>query len=191
MNAKLANYISILSHPFLTIPVFVIITLFNHEYFLKAAWISALIIGGIFIPLTVKLYRGKKDGTYTNFDVSNRQQRQTVYAYAITLLGVVTAILFITDQSRALQLNMLFSFLLLLSLMLSNYFVKSSLHIAFNTFLSCMLISTIGPLVAILFGCVFFIGRARIVLRRHTLNEVLAGAVLGLIFGITALLVAT
>jgi hypothetical protein len=190
MKEKLANYISLIGHPFVTIPVFVIIALFNHEDFLKATWISALIIGGIFIPLTIKLYQGKKDGTYTNFDVSNQKQRQSVYVYAITLLGVVTLILFVTDQSRTLRVNMLFSFLLLLSSQVSNYFIKSSLHISFNLFLSFLLIPMLSEIAIIFFVCVFFIGWARIVLQRHTLKEVLAGGALGLIYGGGALLVA-
>src|SRR6478735_194890 len=109
MTIKLAKYISALGNPLLTFPLVVIVALFQFEEPQKAFFISLLIVGGVFIPITIKMYRGSKDGTYTNFDISDQSQRQTWYIWAIGLLSIVTIILFITDQSMLLRLNMLFA----------------------------------------------------------------------------------
>ena len=62
MNQKTANVISIIGHPILTLPLFVIFILFKFEEPQKALATSAIIIGGVFIPLAIKTYLGTKKG---------------------------------------------------------------------------------------------------------------------------------
>lgn len=54
------------------------------------------------------MYYGKKNGVYTNFDVSDKVERQAWYKYVLALLLIVTVVLFVTDQSRNLKLTVLF-----------------------------------------------------------------------------------
>lgn len=184
MKTKIAHYISTLGHPLLTIPIFAVIALFTFEEFQQALFLSSLIVGGIFIPLIIKMYIGSKKGTYTNFDVSNRTQRKSWYFFAIPLLLIVTIILFVTEQPRMLRLSVLFSLVLLGTSQLVNYFIKSSLHVSFNIFLSFLIIPLhlIAGLVFLLFT--ILIAWARLTLKRHTYKEIGAGAVIGLSMGI-------
>jgi membrane-associated phospholipid phosphatase len=184
VKKKIAKSISILGHPLLTIPVFVVIALFNFESVEKASRISALIIGGIFIPLIVKMYRGEKKGEYTNFDVSDQTQRQSWYTYAVLLLIAVTIIVFATRQSSTLCLSVLFSTLLLYTSQLVNYYRKASLHISLNVFLFFMILnmSAIIAVTFLLFICL--IAWARLILKRHTTRELVIGALIGLFWGI-------
>jgi hypothetical protein len=183
VKTKIAKSISILGHPLLTIPVYVVTALFNFESIEKASWISALIIGGIFIPLIVKMYRGEKKGEYTNFDVSDQKQRQSWYKYAVPLLVVVTIIVFATGQGSVLCFGVLFSTCLLITAQLINYFIKSSLHISLNTFLFFM-IFRMNIYIAILFLVfIFLIVWARLILKRHTAAELLTGILIGLFWG--------
>ena len=69
MSSKLANALSTIGYPLLTISVFVVVALFNYESFREASIISALVLGFVTIPLSIKMYVGSKRGTYTNFDV--------------------------------------------------------------------------------------------------------------------------
>jgi hypothetical protein len=191
MTTKLAKYISVLGHPLLTIPLVLIVALFTFEEPKRALFISLLIVGGIFIPLTIKMYKGAKDGTYTNFDISEISQRQSWYFFALALLAIVTIILFVTNQSRVLCLSMLFAFLLLLTSQLMNYFIKSSLHVSLNVFLAFSILPMSLVTGIVLFGFVILISWSRLVLKRHTLKEILAGAFIGFAVGILLLLINT
>lgn len=186
MNKKLANIISTIGHPLLTIPVFVIIVLFTYEDFYNAAIISTLIISCVFIPISVKMYLGSKKGTYTNFDVSDKKQRQSWYLVVLFLALFLTVILFVTNQSHALKWNALFFFLLLLASKFLNYYTKSSLHVSLNVFLTFLIIPFSISLGIIFFVFVLFISWSRIVLKRHTLKEVIYGSVLGLLIGFSS-----
>src|SRR5512145_1403445 len=100
MKQKIANFISTIGHPLFTIPVYVAILMFATESFKKASFVSGLIVGFVFVPLILRMYIKSKNGTYTNFDVSDRIQRKSVFIFIIPLLIVVTFILFKTQQNN-------------------------------------------------------------------------------------------
>jgi membrane-associated phospholipid phosphatase len=183
MKTKIAKCISIIGHPLLTIPVFVLTALFNFESVEKASGISVLIIGGIFIPLIVKMYHGERSGKYSNFDVSNKSERQSWYTYVLILLAVITLTAFITGQSRTVCLSLLFSTLLLCTSQFINRFIKSSLHISLNVFLFFMILH-MNPVIAFGFAPVIcLIAWARLALKRHTPKELVMGALIGFSWG--------
>jgi len=163
----------------LTIPVFVVIAMFGFEDFKKAAFISFLIIGCIFIPLIVRMYLKSKNGTYTNFDVSDRKQRKSLFIYAVPLLAFVTFLLFTTGQNINLCISLLFATVLVFVSQIVNLFIKSSLHVSLNIYLSflVMTLNVAAGIVLLLFTVL--LGWSRIVLGRHTLKEVLCGGCIG------------
>jgi len=183
MNKNFALIISIIGHPLLTLSIFTITALFIHEEFQRAFLHSSFIVIGIFLPLTLKMYLGVKNGSYTNFDVSNKKQRQSWYVFAILVLLIITIALFVTKQPQTLSLSVLFSLILLTTSKLINYYIKSSLHVSFNIFLAFLIIP-MSLLAGILF-LVFtiLIAWARLSLKRHTVKEIIAGAVIGLTIG--------
>jgi hypothetical protein len=183
MVIKVARYISIIGHPLITVPFIVILCLFHYEDFNSALFASILTIIGIIVPLSIKMYRNTKTGVYTNFDVSNQGERKSWYYFAFALLAAIVIILFLTDQPHALQFGFLLAALLLLTSQVVNYFIKSSLHVSFNVFLSFL----IAPINIVIACCFFFfvfsIAWSRITLKRHTIKETSVGAVIGLFFG--------
>lgn len=189
MKTKIASFISFIGHPLLTISVFAVIAFFTYENFQKALLHSIFILCAIFIPLTIKMYVSSKNGTYTNFDVSNQTQRQSWYVYAIVVLFIVTIILFVKEQPRTLRLSVLFSLLLLTVSKLLNYFIKSSLHISFNIFLSFLIMpmNSFAGLFFLLFTV--FIAWARFTLNRHSIKELFAGSLIGFTVGIFSLFI--
>jgi membrane-associated phospholipid phosphatase len=180
MKQRIAKLISVAGHPLLTIPLFVVFVMFSFENIGKAVFISFLIIGCIFIPLIVRLYLKSKNGSYTNFDVSDRKQRKSVFVFILPILCIVTFVIYKTGQSTNMFLSMLMATILVFILQLINHYVKSSLHVSLNIYLSFLVITInykIGIILLILTG---FIGWSRIVSGRHTLKEVLFGAAIGL-----------
>lgn len=191
MRQKVAQFISILGHPFVTLPAFLLYVLFAYESVYKAIITSIIIIGGMFIPMAIKTYRGTKRGDYTNLDVSNQMQRQKWYRTAVLLLILVIALLYFTDQSRSMRFNTVYAFLLLVTAQLVNVYIKSSMHVAYNVFLA-FLILPIHPKLAMAFAVfVILIAWSRLELKRHTMKEVVLGTIIGLAFGLTSFLTTT
>ena len=184
---KIATFISIIGHPLLTIPLFILIVLFGNEDSSRAAPISFLIIGCVFIPVTIRLYIKSRNGSYTNFDVSDKIQRRSLYLFVVPLLLIVTIILFATNQSRNLCLGVLFALLLLILSQAINYFVKSSLHVSLNIYLSALIftVNFKAGVAALLFTGL--ISWSRVKLGRHSVKEVLFGLLIGTIISLILL----
>lgn len=120
----------------ITFSVFVIIAMFTYEEIHRAFLISFLIVGGVITPNAVRNYSKTKKGDYTNFDVSVRTQRYSMYLFAIVLLSILTIVLFYTRQSRNLCMGVLFGLVLLIISYLVNFFIKCSGHVSLTIFLS-------------------------------------------------------
>ena len=184
-----AKIISIVGHPLLVIPVFAIIVLFKYENTQKATTLSGLIVGGLIVPMVVKMYRGYRKGTYTNFDVSDQAERKTWYSLPIILLTIFTLYLFVKEQERNLRLAILLSLILLISSKLINNYIKISLHASFGAYIAMLAFQLLG----IIYGSLFLlfallVACARVVLRRHTVIEVVLGIGLGSILGLVFIL---
>lgn len=183
MKTRLASIISIIGHPLLTLSVFTVLALFTHEEPDRAFMHSLFILAGFFLPVGLKMYINSKRGTYTNFDVSDKQQRQSWYVFAFLILLAVTLILFLTDQPLALCMAVLLSLVLLTISLFANYFIKSSLHVSSTVFLS-FLILPMNLLVGLsLLIFTIPIAWSRSALGKHTVPEIVAGAVIGLFVG--------
>ncbi|HOY04151.1 MAG TPA: hypothetical protein PLO67_02045 [Saprospiraceae bacterium] len=183
MNPKVAHYISTFGNPLLTISVFSVIALFQTESTRNAVFGTLIILGGIVVPIVIKSYRGVQKGEYTNYDISNRKQRQSWYLLPTLLLAGVTLILHFTHQSRSMQLAVLFALVLFVMSQVVNIYLKTSLHVGFTVYLAFLIypLNAVIAVAVLLFTVI--LGWSRIVLLRHTLKEVLCGAALGMLAG--------
>ncbi|MBL7782670.1 MAG: hypothetical protein JNM22_15690, partial [Saprospiraceae bacterium] len=140
-------------------------------------------VGGVVAPILIKSYRGVQKGEYTNYDISDRKQRQSWYVLPTLLLSVVTVALYLSGQSRIIWLATLFALVLFVASQVVNLFIKTSLHVGFNAYLGFLALpmSKWMGLAFLLFTIP--LAWSRIVLKRHTVPEVIAGAVLGVLSG--------
>ncbi|SKB86439.1 hypothetical protein [Daejeonella lutea] len=184
MNKRVATVLSIIGHPLLTAAVFAVCMFFHLEEVVVAFRHSIILILGIFLPLTLRMYMFTKDGVYTNFDVSDQRQRQSWYIFATMLLAVFTVYLFTTNQPHNLRYSVAGSLILLIISQLINFYIKSSLHVSVNVFLGFLMMSVnlAAGLVFLVFTAV--VAQSRLVLQRHTNCEVMAGALIGVTVGL-------
>lgn len=180
---RIANFISISGHPLLTFPLFIMIALYGKEDFSRASLISFLIIGCFIIPVIAWMYFKSRNGSYTNFDVSDKKQRRSLFVFAIPLLLIVTILLFATHQSTNLCISVLFALILLIISQITNYFIKSSLHVSLNIYLAALIFISNYKLGIIVLLYTGLIAWSRIKLGRHTLIEVLSGSIIGILMG--------
>lgn len=164
--------------------------MFGFDDFKNAAFITSLIVGCVFLPLFFWLYIRSKNGSHTNFDVSDRNQRKSVFYFVVPLLTAVIVILYATGQPENIYMGVFFGLVLIIVAQIVNYRVKSSLHVSLNTYLAFLIMSLdlFAGMIFLVF--VVLIAWSRIVLGRHTGKEVLFGAAIGLIVGLTMLLTA-
>jgi len=181
MKKNIAHVVSVLGHPLLTIPLYVALVMFGSEDFKRASLNTFLIIGCVFIPVTVWLYIKSRNGSYTNFDVSDRKQRKSVFVFIIPILSIVTYILYKSDQASHLWQSMLFGLILLFILQVVNFRIKSSMHVSLNIYLSFLIMTVNYPVGIIVLLLTAPIGWSRVALGRHSLKEVLSGTVIGLL----------
>jgi len=177
---KIAKVISFIGHPLLTIPLFVAIMMFAFEDFEKALLNSALIIGCIFLPLFLRMYFKSKNGTYTNFDVSDRVQRKTLFTFIIPIMILVTIILLIIRPASNFTISVLFGTILVIISQITNLFLKSSLHVSLTIYLAALAMTAdlrIGIAIFLFSGLIAW---SRIALGRHTRKEVAFGYLIGL-----------
>ncbi len=141
----------------------------------------------IIIPIAVWLFWNVKTGKYSNLDVSNRHQRKSFYFFIEATLLIYLTYLYI--KSRTIDWIMLSILILLVVMQISNYFIKSSMHTAFNIFVAALFFTeNIWLGIAWLFLAII-IGFTRIILKRHTPQEVLMGGIIGTIVSLLYLFI--
>ncbi|MHA6697733.1 phosphatase PAP2 family protein [Chryseobacterium sp. A301] len=140
------------------------------------------ILGLLILPVTAWIVWNVKTGRYSNMDVSNRLQRKSLYVFL--LLALLTYLIVTYFLFGSLDLVMVFLLVLMLLMQISNYWIKSSMHTAFNVF-AAALFFTINPVVGIAWlGLAALVGVSRVVLKRHSVKEVLFGSGIALVVSI-------
>lgn len=133
------------------------------------------------VPISGFMYWKVRKKQYTDLDVSDRQQRKSLYFFISACISLY--LVFFYYKNKEIDFVLFFLLFLLILMQISNYFIKSSMHTALNIFVATLLF-VVDPII----GCVWFFiavltGLSRIILRRHTYKEVLSGA---LIAGVTS-----
>ncbi|GEN74637.1 phosphatase PAP2 family protein [Chryseobacterium hagamense] len=171
---KLSKVISDFFNPLLSLFLFFAYMSFM-KYSLKNSVLYFLPILLIIIaPVITWLVWNVKTGRYTNMDVSNRVQRKSLYVFIATC--VVFYIAFNYFKNGYVDLVMLFILILLFALQISNFFIKSSMHTAFNVFVAALFFALSPTMGLVWLAIAILVGVTRIILKRHTPKEVFMGA---------------
>lgn len=176
---------SAVGHPLLTWSVFSVYVSFRQLPVRNAVLISGLLIGGVVLPVGVLTYRKVKQGKYSDFDVSNRRQRAGFYPFVIGLMALVTGLFVATNQPRSFTYGLGVALILLIVSYGVNFFIKASMHTSLSFFLAWA-----GSLISLRLGIMLglwsvLVATSRLILKRHTLPEVIVGALIGLAAGVS------
>ena len=133
----------------------------------------------IILPIIIWIVWHVKTGKYTNLDVSNREQRKSLYFFVSACIGAF--LLYDYFANGTVHLIMIFLMILLLTLQISNYFIKSSMHMAFNVFVAALFFAESALLGIIWAVIAILVGITRVILKRHTAKEVVTGAAIAIL----------
>lgn len=173
---KLSNFISNLFNPLFSLLIFFVFFAYKKmetsEALENLLWMIVLVI----IPIFTWIYWNVKTKRYTNMDVSDRKQRNSLYVFNTIVVCNYIAFLYFNKESFDLILIIIFTLTLMIVMHISNFFIKSSMHTSFNIFVSALFFN-----LNIYFGMVWLIltvmvGISRVILKRHTVKEVIMGA---------------
>lgn len=176
---KISKIISDFFNPLVSLFIFFIFMSFEKYTFQDALNYFYPLLLIIILPIILWLVWNVKTGRYTNMDVSDRIQRKTLYFF----IGgcMISYLFFYYYKNNLIDFSLLFLFILLLSLQLSNTYIKSSMHTAFNVFVAALFLP-FNPLMSIIWlGISILVGITRVIIKRHTIKEVLSGATIAFI----------
>ena len=170
---KISKIISDFFNPLVSLFIFFVYMSIKNYSFNDAFSYFLPILLIIIIPVIVWLVWNVKTGRYTNMDVSNRIQRKTLYIFIATC--VIAYIVYNYFKNGYIDFVMLFVLILLFAMQISNYFIKSSMHTSFNIFVAALFFA-LNPVMGIIWlGVAALVGITRVILKRHTVKEVLMG----------------
>lgn len=171
---KVSKVISDFFNPLVSLIIFFVYMSIK-QYTTKESFLYFLpLLLMIIVPVIIWLVWNVKTGRYTNMDVSNRVQRKTLYIFIAAC--VITYLIFNYIRNGYLDLVMLFILILLFALQISNFFIKSSMHTAFNIFVAALFFTLDWKMGIVWLGIAILVGVTRVILKRHTVKEVFMGA---------------
>jgi membrane-associated phospholipid phosphatase len=184
---KSALIISRIGHPISLITGYLVFYTFSIHEVNTAWWTLTGLVGiGIF-PLAMWNYFLTKKGIYTNFDVSVKQDRRSMYGFIFLLALMVMTFLLITGQPADMLIGCLMLIQLVLLSFLLNFRIKTSLHTSTVLFTGFALLPLHLLLSLVLFSFTPFVAWSRWRLGRHNPGELAAGAAIGIITGLQLL----
>ncbi|KFF23563.1 phosphatase PAP2 family protein [Chryseobacterium vrystaatense] len=171
---KISKVISDFFNPLVSLFIF-FIYMSIREYSLKDSILYfAPILLMIIVPVVIWLVWNVKTKRYTNMDVSDRVQRKTLYIFIASC--VIIYLIFNYFKNGYIDLVMLFILVLIFTMQISNFFIKSSMHTAFNVFVAALFFTLNWKAGLIWLVIAALVGITRIILKRHTVKEVFMGA---------------
>jgi membrane-associated phospholipid phosphatase len=187
MSPRIANFISSIGSPVVLFPV-VSSYLAVKEFGFERARPAIIAVFSVFIALSLFILIRKMRGKISNLDVSEQKQRaRNVYLPALGLLVVVSV--FFYFQKMPFLRHSISVGLMLGTCFAINTWKKISLHTTIATYLSGLVFTSDPWLGTGLFLFSALIAWSRVVLGRHTREEVLLGWVVGSGFGLLTMTV--
>lgn len=181
MEEKKTSFLSIVSriisdffNPLVSLLIYFIYFSIQNYTFKEAAMHFLPILLLTILPVVIWLVWNVKTGRYTNMDVSNRVQRKTLYIFIAVC--IIAYLLFNYIKNGHIDFVMMFVLILLFALQISNLYIKSSMHTAFNVLVAALFFALDIKIGLAWFGIAILVGITRIILKRHTVKEVFMGA---------------
>ncbi|WP_018674540.1 hypothetical protein [Riemerella columbina] len=181
MLKLISKWLSKLFYPFISIAWFYVYGTFINGAISKLECLGfALMVG---FPAIIWLIWNVKRGYYQDADVSDKRKRQSLYYFLIGIFMVYNIGFYY--QFGRVDVKILYLLGLTIVLFLSNYFIKTSMHTAYNVFVATLFYS-LGALewCIVWILVTMIVGWSRLVLKRHSKNEVVLGGVIGIVVSI-------
>lgn len=177
---RVAAWVSVIAHPFVLIPVLVGVVTARSLPAREAAIVVGLVVACSILPMLWIIVRRVRSGAWTDHDVSVREQRTGMYPAALAISAGTVVLLYAVGVAPGILRGTVAIFALIAVSALVNTRLKVSLHTGFAAFTAVSLLSVSRPLGIAAIVVALAVAWSRLELRRHTLPEVIGGALLGI-----------
>lgn len=176
---KVSKFISAIFNPINSLIFFYLVYSSKNYSLLESVQMFLPLFLIMILPVSAWIFWNVKKKNYSNFDVSNRIQRKSLYFF---IGGAITVyLIYMYLKFEVIDWVLFFLLALIFLMQISNYFIKSSMHTALNVFVAALFF-TISPLLGGIWLLIsILVGFSRIILKRHSPAEVFMGALLATI----------
>lgn len=178
-----ARVVSIVLHPFIVLATLALLAAWRVDPASLSR--TALGIGVAIAIVSAFIWQRRRGGHWQTVDASRRQERPLLYALALLVAGAYW--LWMGGRASATSSGVLAAVGMLCVAGIANRWIKLSLHMASLAFAGVAAWALWPAAAIVALVALPLLGWARLRMARHTLPEVLGGATLGLLAGMTLL----
>ncbi len=188
LRVRFARHISnILSPATISVPMILLVALYQASNLTNALLYAGMTLFFLSIGPFGYILLNVRLGKLTDVDVSKRSERVGPFIFGLISICLGWFMLVLTHGPSALITVLMITAISGLLMMVITLCWKISLHTSSLAGALTMLTALYGSSMLPLFGLLILVGWSRVVLRRHTLAQVIAGSLLGIVLSLLIL----
>ncbi len=177
----IARYVSnILSPVTVSLPFILLVSFYHTKSILMALLYAGLVLFFLTFGPMVYILVGVRMGKFTDPDVSVRSQRFGPFLFGILSAFIGLAMLLFTHGPKNLQTLLLITVISGIVMFIITLWWKISIHASSLAAAATLLTALYGSIMLISFLLLIAVCWSRVVLRRHTLGQVIAGSLVSI-----------
>lgn len=189
LHMRIARSISIILSPIvISLPLIALVAFYHERSRLMALLYTAITLLFTSIGPLLYILIGVRRGKFSDVDVSIRSQRSGPFLFTILSALIALFMLAAFHGPRDLDTLLLIMIVSGVIMMITTFWWKISIHTSSLASAATILTALYGTIMLPLFLLVALVGWSRVVLRRHTIAQVIAGSVLSTILATVILL---
>lgn len=175
---KTARTISLIFHPFAVAPLALIFALYLSGIGLLAAlWWAGVCVLFLTIPLVTYLFHKVTSKQFSDADVSVREQRQGIYFFgAICMIVCFGVLLWLRAPDIMIELFGAGLAMVVLFALVTRFVTKVSVHTGIMTGATVVVAFYSWPWALVLAAATLVVAWSRLMLKRHSMVEIISGA---------------
>ena len=187
-RVRIARHVSnILAPATISLPFILLVAFYQAQDKLSALLFACITLFFLSVGPLLYIIIGVRLGILSDIDVSRRSQRVGPFIFGIVSATIGWIILSLTDAPRNLQTVMIITVFSGIIMMVITLWWKISVHASSFGGVATMLTVLYGAVMLPLFILLIFVSWSRVVLRRHTVSQVIAGSLAGIVLSLVIL----
>ncbi|HWZ17876.1 MAG TPA: phosphatase PAP2 family protein [Ktedonobacteraceae bacterium] len=185
---RIARYVSyILAPATISLPFILLVAFYQTQDQLSALIYACITLFFLSVGPLLYIIIGVRLGKLSDIDVSRRTQRAGPFIFGIVSVMIGWLVLTLTNGPRNLQTVMIITVFSGIIMMVITFWWKISMHASSLGGVATMLTVLYGAVMLPLFVLLILVSWSRVVLRRHTVSQVIAGSLAGILLSLVIL----
>ena len=185
---RIARHVSnILAPATISLPFILLVAFYQAQDKLSALIYACITLFFLSVGPLLYILIGVRLGKLSDIDVSRRTQRFRPFTFGIVSAMIGWLILTLTNGPRTLQTVMIITVFSGIIMMVITLWWKISMHASSLGGVATMLTVLYGAVMLPLFVLLVLVSWSRVVLRRHTVPQVIAGSLAGIVLSLIIL----